>query len=733
MPPSPAQRIKQLRDEINRHNHLYYIDARPEISDREFDRLLQELIELERANPELITADSPTQRVGGDVQTELKPVRHAVPMMSIDNTYSEDEVRAFDERVRRGLGGDGGGQVAYVLEPKIDGTSISLRYEDGQLVLAATRGRGQVGDDVTVNAKTIKSIPLTLKKDGAKVAPPRIVEVRGEVYMDNDDFQRVNKEIVADGEEPYANPRNLTSGTLRRLDPKIVAKRRLRFLAHGLGQVDPLPVDTYWEWTGLLRKWGLPLPKEVWRVESIDEAIKCIHEFEKTRPKLPYMTDGMVMKVDAFAQRDRLGATSKAPRWVIAYKYETEQQPTVLNDVEWQVGRTGQLTPVGKLEPVFISGVTVSNVTLHNIDQIQRLDLHLGDTIVIERSGEVIPYVVEVQKDKRPKGAKPVPVPKKCPECDTPLEREALPEERAAYRCVNTECDAFFERKKVRREKLPPGCPTCGKPVEVLDAGIDIICPNETCPGRMKEAIRYFCGRTQMDIEGLGDVLVDQLCDRKLVRTFADLYRLTADDIANLGSEVEQGGKVVKRTVGEKVANKVIANIENSRKQPLDRLLAALGIPHVGNRIAHVLASNFGSLDALANASQEELSSVHEIGDVIAESVHDFFHGKLGQSIVTALKESGIDPKMAKPAASAAGSSPLSGKTIVVTGTMEKMDRNEIEALIQKLGGKAAGSVSKKTSFVVAGEKAGSKLDKAKELGVEVITEDEFLMRVGKA
>jgi len=735
MPPSPAQRIKQLRDEINRHSHLYYIDARPEISDREFDRLLQELIELERANPELVTPDSPTQRVGGDVQAELKPVRHAVPMMSIDNTYSEAEVRAFDERVRRGLGGGGNGaeHVAYVLEPKIDGTSISLRYEDGQLVLAATRGRGNVGDDVTVNARTIKSIPLTLKKDSAKVAPPRIVEVRGEVYMDNDDFQRVNKEIVADGEEPYANPRNLTSGTLRRLDPKIVAKRRLRFLAHGLGQVEPLPVEHYWEWTELLRKWGLPLPKEVWRVESIDEAIKCIHEFEKKRPKLPYMTDGMVMKVDSFAQRDRLGATSKAPRWVIAYKYETEQQPTVLKDVEWQVGRTGQLTPVGKLEPVFISGVTVSNVTLHNIDQIQRLDLHLGDTIVIERSGEVIPYVVEVQKDKRPKGAKPVEAPKKCPECQTTLQREAVPEERAVYRCINTECDAFFKRKQVRREKLPPACPVCNNPVEVLDAGIDIICPNETCPGRMKEAIRYFCGRTQMDIEGLGDVLVDQLCDRKLVRTFADLYRLTADDVANLGSEVEQGGKVVKRTVGEKVANKVIANIEKSRKQPLDRLLAALGVPHVGNRIAHVLASHFGSLDALASASQEELSSVHEIGDVIAESVHDFFHGKLGQSIVAALKESGIDPKLAKPAASAAGALPLSGKTIVVTGTMEKMDRNEIEALIQKLGGKAAGSVSKKTSFVVAGDKAGSKLDKAKELGVEVITEDEFLKRVGKA
>jgi DNA ligase (NAD+) len=490
-----------------------------------------------------------------------------------------------------------------------------------------------------------------------------------------------------------------------------------------------LPVDNYWEWTELLRKWGLPLPKEVWRAESIEEAITCIHEFEKARPRLPYMTDGMVMKVDAFAQRERLGATSKAPRWVIAYKYETEQQPTVLNDVEWQVGRTGQLTPVGKLEPVFIGGVTVSNVTLHNIDQIHRLDVHFGDTVVIERSGEVIPYVVEVKTENRRRGAKRVDAPKKCPACDTPLVREALPEERAVFRCVNAECDAFFERKKIKREKLPEGCPVCGKKVEVLDAGIDVMCPNELCPGRMKEGIRYFCGRSQMDIEGLGDVLVDQLCDRKLVRTFADLYRLKADDIANLGSEVEQGGKIVKRTVGEKVANKVIANIENSRKQGVDRLLAALGIPHVGGRIAYVLASHFGSLDALAEASVEKLSSVHEIGEVIAQSVYDYFHGKAGQQMVRELKAVGLDPKMEKPAAAGGGKLPLSGKTIVVTGTMVQMDRDEIEAHIVRLGGKAAGSVSKKTSFVVYGEKAGSKKAKAEELSIDLMDEDTFLKK----
>lgn len=728
----PAEkRIEQLRKELNHHNYLYHVLARPEISDREYDKLMQELIDLEAAHPEFASPDSPTQRVGGEAQSELKSVRHAVPMMSIDNTYSEAEVRAFDERVRKALNGD---VPAYVLEPKIDGASVSLRYEDGRLVLAATRGRGNTGDDITANSRTIHSIPLVLHTDGAKIPPPGILEVRGEVYMDNDDFQRVNKEIVAEGNEPYANPRNLTAGTLRRLDPKIVAKRRLRFLAHGLGQVEPLPVETYWEWTHLLRQWGLPLPKEVWRVESIDEAIKCIHEFERQRPKLPYMTDGMVMKVDAFEQRDRLGATSKAPRWVIAYKYETEQQPTVLKDVRWQVGKGGSLTPVGDLEPVFIGGVTVTHVTLHNIDQIHRLDLHLGDTIIVERAGEVIPYVVEVVKDKRPKGAKRIEAPRKCPECGTKVEREALPEETVAYRCVNTACDEFFVRHKIKRAKVPVACPVCSHKLEVLDEGIEIYCPNPACPAQVKERLRWYCHRGQMDIEGVGDKLVDQLVERGLVKSFADLYRLKADDIATLGSEVVQDGKTVKRTVGEKVARKVIDNIAASRERGLDRLLAGLGIHHVGNRVAFVLAGHFRSLDAIAKASKEELSAVHEIGDVIAESVHDFFQNEAGEQTVADLKSVGIDPKMETAAASGSkdGSQPLAGLSIVVTGSLQKFKRQEIEELITKLGGRASGSVSKKTSFVVAGADAGSKLDKAKELAVPVLTESEFEARIAK-
>jgi DNA ligase (NAD+) len=377
---------------------------------------------------------------------------------------------------------------------------------------------------------------------------------------------------------------------------------------------------------------------------------------------------------------------------------------------------------------VFIGGVTVTNVTLHNIDQIQRLDIHLGDTIVVERSGEVIPYVVEVQKDKRPRGAKPVPIPKKCPLCATAVQREAIAEERAVFRCVNVECDAHFERKKVKREKLPEKCPVCDKRVEVLDAGIDIMCPNEQCPGRMKEAIRYFCGRSQMDIEGLGDVLVDQLCQKGLVKTFGDLYKLKAEDIAGLTSEVEQEGKTVVRTTGEKVAAKVVGNIEKSRQQGLDRLLSGLGIPHVGNRVAFQLAQQFGSLDALAEAGEEQVSAVPGLGEVIAAAVVEYFKGP-GQSIVKQLQAVGVDPKMDKPPASEQS---LAGQTIVVTGTLEKLDRKEIEDLILKLGGKASGSVSKKTSFLVAGESAGSKLDKAKSLGVPVITEAEFLKKIGR-
>ena len=731
MATSIHKRAEQLRAELTTANHLYYVEARPTLSDREYDKLMAELVEIETAHPELRTADSPTQRVGGDVQSELQPVTHAVPMQSLDNTYSEAEVRAFDERMRKALGGE---QPAYVLEPKIDGASVSIRFEAGQLTLAATRGRGNTGDDITANARTIRSVPLALRAD-KKHPVPTVVEVRGEVYMDNDDFQRANKELEAAGEEPYKNPRNCTAGALRRLDPKVVAKRKLRFLAHGLGQVEPMPCASYWDWTQLLRQWGLPLPAETTQAADVDAVLKAIHEFEKVRPKLPYMTDGIVIKVDSFAQREKLGSTSKAPRWAIAYKYETEQQPTtLLHGCRWQVGKGGNLTPVGDLEPVFIGGVTVTHVTLHNLDQIRRLGLHVGDTVVVERAGEVIPYVVEADAEKRPAGAKPIEPPTNCPVCDTAVEREQLPEDTAVYRCNNTACERFYERRECRLAKLPTDCSACGEKVEVLDGGIKLFCPNPACPAQLKEKLLWFCGRSQMDIEGVGEKLVEQLVDREMVKKFADLYRVKAEDIAALESETTTAGKTVKRTVGEKTAAKVTANIAASRGKPLERLLAGVGIHHIGQGGSRALANAFGSLDAIAAASVDDLSAVEDIGGITAQSVHDFFHAKAGAAVIADLQSVGVDPKQAVKvkATTATAEQPLAGMTVVVTGTLPTLGRTEAEELIASLGGKASGSVSKKTSFVLAGEKAGSKLDKAAELGVEVLDETAFLARIGR-
>ncbi|MCC6240650.1 MAG: NAD-dependent DNA ligase LigA [Phycisphaerales bacterium] len=669
---SVQQRLSQLRDELHRHNRLYYVESRPVVSDREYDRLMAELIELERQHPELLTPDSPSQRVGGDLIDALKPVHHSVPMMSIDNTYSEPEVRAFDERVRRVLGADE--VVRYVLEPKIDGASLSLRYEKGVLVLAATRGRGNLGDDVTVNARTIGAIPLRL--DEMEHPVPPVVEVRGEVYMNNEDFQLVNREIEAEGEPPYANPRNLTSGTLRRLDPKIVARRRLRFLTHGLGQISSMPSQSYWDWLSILRSWGLPVASPAYRVENIDQAIDKIHEFSQVRKTLPYMTDGVVIKVDSFAQRDQLGATSKAPRWVVAFKYETEQQPTILNQVRWQVGKGGNLTPVADLDPVFIGGVTVTHATLHNIDQIKRLDLHLGDTVILERAGEVIPYIVEALPDKRPAHAKPVAAPTHCPSCHSKVHQE-------------------------------PDTPY-------------IRCVNPACPDQLKERLKWFAGRSQMDIQDLGEKLIDQLVGLGLVKNFADLYRLSVEQLQGLDR------------MGLKSAQNVIAEIELSRQQGLDRLLGGLGIRHVGNRVAYVLASAFGSLDHLKQATQAQLTGVDEIGPIIADSVHDFFHNEASLAVVEALQKAGVDPKF-QTRAGQASELPLAGQTIVVTGTMQHYTRDAIERLIVEQGGKASGSVSKKTDLVVAGENAGSKLAKAQQLGVRVISEKELLALIGQS
>jgi DNA ligase (NAD+) len=664
MPPSPAQRIAKLREEIDHHNYLYFVQNKPSISDQAYDRLMHELIELEEAHPDLRTADSPTQRVGGELIKAFGSVRHAVPMMSIDNTYDEAEVRAFDERVRKAIGE----QPTYVLEPKVDGVAISLRYEEGALVSAATRGDGRTGDDVTPNIRTVRSVPLRLRGKA-----PRVIEVRGEVFMNNDVFQKINQERLASGEEAFANPRNFTAGTLKQLDPKITASRNLRFVSHGVGQVQPALADSYSELLGALKEFGLPVTEHISHVKNIDDAISTIEKFAKLRGKLAYQTDGMVVKVDRFDQRDKLGATSKAPRWVIAYKYPAEQMPTVVNDIWWSVGKTGALTPVATLEPVFIAGTTVRNAGLHNIEQIEAKDIRVGDTVIIEKAGEIIPQVVEVVLKKRPKNSHKVVPPSKCPSCGAPVHKDE---------------DSPF-----------------------------IHCTNPACPAQLKERVRWFAARGQMDIENLGDVLVDHLVEAGKLKTFADIYRLKKEDLLAL------------ERMGEKSAANVLESIKASRSRPLERLLGGLGIRHVGGRVATVLAANMRSLDALIAADEGRLESINEIGPVIAKSVHEFFASKSGRAAVAALKDVGIDPEPETPAPGKGGG-PLAEMTVVVTGTLEHFSREEIEALITKLGGRAAGSVSKKTSFVVAGADAGSKLDKAKKLGVRVISENEFREKI---
>jgi DNA ligase (NAD+) len=512
-----AKRIERLRAELDRHNYLYFIEAKPQISDQEFDRLMHELIALEAKNPALITPDSPTQRVGGKPIDGFKTVEHAVRMMSIDNTYNEDDVRAFDERVRKALDGQ---TPRYVMEPKVDGVACSVRYEADQLVLVATRGDGRRGDDITNNAKTIRSLPLKLSsRDGKAKNTPRILEVRGEIYMPNSEFQRINQKLVAEGAEPLKNPRNATTGTLKSLDPAFAASRRLRFVAHGLGQIDPLPCDSYFDCMTMLNKLGIPIGEFLTAADSIDGVIEKIEAFAKTRGTLAYQTDGMVVKLDSFAQRKILGETSKAPRWVIAYKYPAEQMPTTLLNVEWQVGKGGTLTPVARLAPVFVAGTTVSNASLHNIEQIEQKDIHIGDTVVIEKAGEIIPQVVQVDLTKRPKHAKKIVAPTKCPSCGAKVEKET---DTPYIRCVNP-----------------------------------------SCPAQLKERLRWFCGRNQMDVGRLGESVIDQLVDAGLVKTFATL---SGDKRATDRS----------RAHGDKSAQNVIDSIEASRDRGLDRLLAGL-------------------------------------------------------------------------------------------------------------------------------------------------------------
>jgi DNA ligase (NAD+) len=660
---SIERQIERLRDEIRAHDRRYYSESAPTITDREYDKLVVRLRELEDAHPELVTPDSPTQRVGGEPVTSLPSVAHRVPMLSIENTYNEEELRQYAARVYKLLGGE---DVEWVVELKIDGVAMSILYEGGRLVRAATRGDGQTGDDVTHNMRGVQGVPQRLA--GRNV--PASVEVRGEVYITNSDLVAINEKRQAADEAPYANTRNLASGAIKLLDPRESAARRLRFFAHGVGDTTGLPAKTHMEFLEMLAAWGLSPTPNVKCFPTFDAAIEHCHALIERLHELDFEVDGFVLKVNRFDQRERLGSTSKSPRWLVAYKFEKYEATTRIAAIRVQIGKTGAITPVADLEPVQLAGTTVSRASLHNADEIERKDVRVGDTVIVEKAGKIIPHIVRVEKHLRTNGAKEFKFPTKCPDCGTKLVKD--------------------------------------------EGGVYIRCPNPSCPAQLRERIRYFASRSAMDIEGLGDKLVDQLVSKGLVKTYSDLFRLTVEELTELDR------------FGEKSAKNLVENIEASKKRGLARLLNALSIRHVGSRVAAVLAEHFGTMDAIAAADVEELAEVNEVGEVIAQSVYDFLHEKFGTAAVEDLAAVGVVMKSDRTAAKKAATAPLAGKTLVVTGTLEKYKREEIEELIAQHGGRAASSVSKSTDYLVAGAKAGSKLEKAQKLGIKVLTEGEF-------
>jgi len=669
MAESFAQRIAVLRDEIRKHDHAYYVLGKPTITDRQYDKLLAELRELEEANSGLITPDSPTQRVSEKPIEGFEHVTHAVPMLSIDNTYDEQQLREFDARVAKGLGGE---KYRYVVDPKVDGVAVSLFYEGGLFKQAATRGDGTTGDDITANVRTIRSVPLRLA--GKDV--PYVLEVRGEVVWPTDDFRKFNAKLEQEGEEPFANPRNATTGTLKQLDPRSVASRGLMFVAHGFGRIEPLKATTDDELFNNFKRWGIPTSPYRSVVNSIEEIIQRLPEWDERRKKLPYETDGLVIKVDALDQRDALGATSRYPRWCIAYKFAAEQAESILRQVDYQVGKLGTITPRAVMDPVQLSGTTVRHASLHNFDQVDRLGVMIGDTVIVEKAGEIIPQVVAVVAEKRPKDAKPI--------------------------------------------KRPTKCPVCKGEVEKDEGGVYIRCINPSCPAQLKERLIHFAGRNQMDIEGAGQVLVETLVDQGFLGDYADFYHLHArrDELIAL------------ERMGEKSVDNLLDGTERSKRQPLSRLLAALNIRHVGASTAELLAEHFGSMEKLISAGEDELTEVEGVGPELAASIVHFFESAAGAQVVGRLKDAGVN--MTQPKRRRVADSPLAGKTVVVTGTLSSMGRKEVQDLIKQLGGKVAGSVSKSTDLVVHGDSPGSKLDKAKELGVETLDEKEFLKLVGR-
>jgi DNA ligase (NAD+) len=676
VPAAVAERARRLREEIERHNYNYYVLDRPTIPDAEWDRLFAELQQLEARYPQLATPDSPTQRVGAPPRSDLAPVRHAVPMLSIrsETQAGPAGALAFDARVRRELGLTADDPpVEYSAELKFDGLAINLRYEDGVLVLGATRGDGTVGEDVTANVRTIRQIPLRLHTD----SPPRVVEVRGEVYIRRADFERLNAEQRKAGAPTYVNPRNTAAGAVRQLDPGVTAKRPLSFFAYGLGETVgwDLP-PTHSAVLDQLARWGVPVNDERAVVQGAEGLVAYYERIRRLRERLPFDIDGVVYKVNSLALQARLGYVTREPRWACAHKFPAQEALTTVLDIEVQVGRTGAITPVARLAPVFVGGATITNATLHNEEEVRRKDVRIGDTVIVRRAGDVIPEVVAVVAERRPKGARPYRLPTHCPVCGSRIER---PEGEAIARCTG---------------------------------GL-------YCAAQRKQALLHFASRRALDIEGLGEKLVDQLVDSGLVRNPADLFALDAATLARL------------ERMGEKSAANLVAALQRAKHTTLERFIYALGIRHVGESTARDLARRFGSLDALMAANEAALAEVPDVGPVVAASIARFFAEPHNRQVIEQLRAAGVTWPEGSALRRAPASGPFAGKTVVLTGTLPGMTRDEAAALIEAAGGKVAGSVSKKTDLVVAGEAAGSKLARARELGVRVIDGEEFKRLLG--
>ncbi|MDY6815527.1 MAG: NAD-dependent DNA ligase LigA [Pseudomonadota bacterium] len=663
--PDIIKRVEELRSRIEDHNYHYYVLDDPRIPDAEYDRLFRELQQLEADYPELASDDSPTRRVGSSADTSFEEVVHRLPMLSLDNAFSEEELRDFDRRVRERLGTDD--EIEYVCEPKLDGLAVSLRYENGSLTVAATRGDGYSGEDITANIRTIPSVPLKLRGDDV----PEMVEVRGEVYMPRAGFEKLNQRLAEQGEKTFVNPRNAAAGSLRQKKSTVTARRPLEMCAYSVAVTDEsLLPDTQWDSLQQVKRWGFRINPEMRKAKGIEECLEAYNELMEKRDSLPYEIDGIVFKVNRLDLQQQLGFVSRAPRWAIAHKFPAQEELTVIEDVEFQVGRTGAVTPVARLKPVFVGGATVSNATLHNMDEIRRLDVHIGDTVFIRRAGDVIPQVVKVVVDKRPENARSV--------------------------------------------ELPKTCPVCGSDVIQIEGEVVARCSGGLyCPAQRKEAIRHYASRKAMDIEGLGEKWIDILVDRGMVKTVADLYQLKAKDLTSL------------ERMGEKSASNLIKAIEGSREPVLWRFLYALGIREVGEATAKALASHFGTLEAIADADEEALQEVPDVGPIVAGHIRSFFDQPHNQETLQALKDAGV--RWQEEVVEQQDKKPLQGETWVLTGTLSGMTRDEAREKLETLGARVAGSVSKKTACVVAGEAAGSKLARAEQLGVPVLDEEGLL------